>query len=54
MKTQKENSKNLATPGKPMSQEEFNLLIKDAEKGPFLTEKEFDDKFDKWRLNRKK
>lgn len=27
--------RNLAIPGEPMSQEEFELLIKDAEKGPF-------------------
>jgi hypothetical protein len=49
MKTQKENAKNLATPGKPMSEEAFNTLIKEAEKGPFLTETEFRLKFEQWR-----
>jgi len=54
MKTSKDKSKNLATPGKPMSQDEFVSLIKEAEAGEFLTEKEFDKKFQEWRLNRKK
>lgn len=54
MKTSKDKSKNLATPGKPMSQEEFVSLIKEAEEGEFMTEKEFDKKFQEWRLNRKK
>ncbi|MBN8566728.1 MAG: hypothetical protein J0M25_08355 [Flavobacteriales bacterium] len=54
MKTSKDKSKNLATPGKPMSQEKFVSLIKEAEEGEFMTEKEFDKKFQEWRLNRKK
>ena len=54
MKTSKDKSKNLATPGKPMTQEEFVSLIKEAEEGEFMTEKEFDKKFQEWRLNRKK
>lgn len=54
MKTSKDKSKNLATPGKPMSQDEFVSLIKEAEDGEFMTEKEFDKKFQEWRLNRKK
>ncbi|MFY7743341.1 MAG: hypothetical protein ACOVQR_11885 [Flavobacterium sp.] len=54
MKTSKDKSKNLATPGKPMTQEEFVSLIKEAEEGEFMTEKEFDKKFQDWRLNRKK
>ena len=54
MKTSKDKSKNLATPGKPMSQDEFTSLIKEAEEGNFLTEKEFDTKFEEWRLKRKK
>jgi hypothetical protein len=54
MKTSKDKSKNLATPGKPMSQDEFVSLIKEAEEGEFMTEKEFDKKFQEWRLNRKK
>ena len=45
MKTSDKKTKNLATPGKPMSQENFNSLIKDAEDGEFLNEKEFDKRF---------
>ena len=40
MKPSKEKSKNLATPGKPMSQEAFESLIKEAEEGEFHTLKE--------------
>ncbi|WP_395061402.1 hypothetical protein [Flavobacterium sp.] len=54
MKTANKKTKNLATPGKPMSQEDFVSLIKEAEKGEFMTEKEFDQKFNEWRLQRKK
>jgi hypothetical protein len=54
MKTSNKKSKNLATTGKPMSQDEFTSLIKEAEEGEFMTEKEFDEKFNKWRLERKK
>ena len=54
MKTANKKSKNLATPGKPMSHEDFVSLIKEAEEGEFLSEKEFDVKFEEWRLKRKK
>ena len=54
MKTANKKPKNLATPGKPMSQDEFTSLIKEAEEGEFMSEKEFDEKFNKWRLERKK
>ncbi len=54
MKTTDKKNKNLAIPGKPMSQKEFADLIKEAEEGSFLTEKEFEKKFEEWRLNRKK
>jgi hypothetical protein len=54
MKTKNENSNNLATPGKPMSQKKFNSLIKEAEEGEFLSLDEFKIRFDKWRLQRKK
>ena len=50
MKTSNKKSKNLATPGRPMSQDEFVSLIKEAEEGNFMTTKEFKDRFDKWRL----
>jgi hypothetical protein len=54
MKSLKDKSENLATPGKPMSQKKFTSMIKEAEAGEFLTEKEFNDRFEKWRLERKK
>ncbi len=54
MKTLKDKPENLATPGKPMSQKKFASMIKEAEEGEFMTEKEFNDRFEKWRLERKK
>ena len=54
MKTQKNNSNNLATPGKPMSQKKFTSMIKEAEEGDFLSIEEFKDRFEAWRLQRKK
>jgi hypothetical protein len=51
MKTQKENAKNLATPGKPMSEEAFNTLIKEAEKGPFLSLEESKKHFKEWGIS---
>jgi hypothetical protein len=54
MKTTQKNPENLATPGKPMLEKKFTALIKEAEQGEFMTEKEFNDKFDKWLLERKK
>ena len=54
MKTSNKKSKNLATPGKPMSQDEFVSLIKEAEEGEFMALEEFEKRFDKWRENRKK
>jgi hypothetical protein len=54
MKTKKDNSENFALPGKPMSQKKFASMIKEAEEGEFMTEKEFVHRFEKWRLERKK
>lgn len=54
MKPSERKAENLATPGEPMSQESFENLIKEAEEGEFLTELEFDKRFEEWRLNRKK
>jgi hypothetical protein len=54
MKPSKEKAENLATPGEPMSQEAFLRLIKEAEEGEFLTEEEFDKRFEEWRLSRKR
>lgn len=49
MKTEKDNSNNLATPGKPMSQKKFASLIKEAEEGTFYTLEEFKNRFEEWR-----
>lgn len=54
MKTDYKKTKNLATPGKPMSSEEFVNIIKEAEESEFLNEAEFHKKFEEWRLKRKK
>ena len=54
MKTKKNNSDNLATPGKPMSQKKFASMIKEAEEGEFLSIEEFKTRFEAWRLQRKK
>jgi hypothetical protein len=54
MKTSNDKTENLATLGKPMSQKKFASIIKEAEEGEFMTEKEFNDRFEKWRLERKK
>ena len=54
MKPQKNNSDNLATPGKPMSQKKFASMIKEAEEGEFLSIEEFKTRFEAWRLQRKK
>ena len=54
MKTQKNNSNNLATPGKPMSQKKFTSMIKEAEEGEFLSVEEFKTRFEAWKLLRKK
>jgi len=49
MKTKNENSNNLATPGKPMSQKKFSSLIKEAEDGVFYTLEESRKHFEEWR-----
>jgi hypothetical protein len=54
MKTNNHKTENLATPGKPMSQKKFVSMIKEAEEGEFMTIEEFKERFDKWRLERKK
>uniref|UniRef100_UPI00404954EA hypothetical protein n=1 Tax=Flavobacterium sp. TaxID=239 RepID=UPI00404954EA len=53
MNTSNKKEKNLAKPGKPMSQEAFLGLIKEAENGEFYTDQEFQQRFETWRLNRK-
>ena len=54
MKTADKKNKNLAIPGKPMSEKAFADLIKEAENGPFLTVEESKEKFEKWKSERKK
>ncbi|MDR6966611.1 hypothetical protein J2X31_000609 [Flavobacterium arsenatis] len=54
MKTSNKKEKNRATPGKPMPQEEFVSMIKEAEEGEFMTVEEFKERFNKWRAERKK
>jgi hypothetical protein len=39
-KTKAKSKVNYAVPGKPLSEEEFNKMIEDAEKGPFYTTEE--------------
>ena len=54
MKTANKKTKNLATPGKPMSQDEFVSLIKEAEKGTFNTLEESKKIFKEWRAKLEK
>lgn len=54
MKTADKKNKNLAIPGKPMSQKEFADLIKEAEDGSFMSAEEFEKRFEEWKQNRKK
>ena len=49
MKTKNENSNNLATPGKPMSQKKFDSLIEEAEEGIFYTLEESKKHFEELR-----
>jgi hypothetical protein len=54
MKTADKKNKNLAIPGKPMSQKALADLIKEAEDGPFMSAEEFEKRFEEWKQNRKK
>lgn len=54
MKTDYKKAKNLSTPGKPMSSEDFINIIKEGEEGEFLNEADFHKRFEEWRLKRKK
>jgi hypothetical protein len=49
MKTIKDKSENLATPGKPMSQKKFAAMIKEAEEGEFMTLEDSKKHFETWR-----
>ena len=54
MKTSKIKPKNLATPGKPMTQEAFLSLIKEAENGEFTPIEESIKRMNEWIAQRKK
>lgn len=54
MKTSTKKPKNLATPGKPMTQDEFVSLIKEAEAGEFSPIEESIKRMEQWRLKTKK
>ena len=41
-------------PGEPMTQKEFETLIKKAEQGPFVTLEEGNKEFETWKKARKK
>lgn len=49
MKKIKENKRNTAIPGLPMTETEFKEFIKAGEKGPFMPSDEFKKKFDTWK-----
>ena len=53
MKTNHKKTKNLATPGRPMSQEYFVNLIKEAEEGEFSSIEDSINRLEEWRLKRK-
>ena len=54
MKPSEQKAENLATPGKPMSQEAFETLIKEAEEGEFHTLEESKKLFKEWRAKLEK
>ena len=50
----KTEERNFAMPGEPMTQAEFEAHIKEAENGPFMSAKEYKDKFETWKKELKK
>ena len=50
----KNSVKNYVLPGEPMTQQEFESLIKEAEKGPFTSWEQEKKEFEEWKKNRKK
>jgi hypothetical protein len=56
MKTVKEKTKvtDYTRPGEPMTQNEFEALIKEAEKGPFMSAEVYKSKFETWKKGLKK
>ncbi len=49
MKIIKENKRNTAIPGLPMTEKEFKLFVEAGEKGPFMSSNEFKKKFETWK-----
>ena len=47
-KSNEPQKRNLAIPSEPMSESEFIRMIKDAEKGPFMTGEELKIKMQSW------
>ena len=41
-------SENLSGPGKSMSEDEFKVMIKDGEKGPFISLEKLKENFHAW------
>jgi hypothetical protein len=54
MKIKKNNSDNLAIPGKPISQKKFASMIKEAEGGAFYSLEESKKHFQEWKSQKKK
>jgi hypothetical protein len=54
MQPSDQKTENLATPGKPMSQEAFENLIKEAEEGEFNTLEESKAIYKEWRAKLEK
>jgi hypothetical protein len=45
----KTSKNNLTTSGAPLSDEEFKIMVKEAEKGPFFNMQETTQIIDKWK-----
>ena len=54
MKTVKVKAKDYTRPGEPMTQGEFEALIKKAETGPFKSWEQGKKDFETWKKTRKK
>jgi hypothetical protein len=52
VKTKEVKKRNWAIPGQTVTHEEFMAAIRKAEKGPFMTNQEFKDRFYKWRKDK--
>ena len=50
MSKTKSSKTNYAIPGKPMDQQEFERMIKDAENGNFHSMKAVKEEFEKWKV----